>query len=142
MEIEDNSSFCSYCGNKVVCSNCGAVIKPEDNICHKCGVDVAKLDDNDDILEANTGKRYSSLRSIAKMYTFLAYATAIICIILCVVSAIQGSVILMGTFLFGCILGYIGFMSLAESIMVFIDIEENTRETVELLKSPKKTLEK
>ena len=88
-------------------------------------------------------ERYPALRIIAGVYRFSAWLFLILGIIGAIVALriMEGGASKIGSVsgfallaysIIGGILGFLGFLSCSEIIGVFLDIEENTRETVEL----------
>lgn len=134
----------------VECPKCGAVIGENDKFCKKCGT---KLLSNS--LEEYTGggpttqQKYSALRTIAAFCKVMAYIWLIGSIIFGIISigeiaaekmfllpapknlsiflSIVGSVV-------SGVIGFIIFLAASETIKLFIDIEENTRLTNDLLR--------
>ena len=90
---------------------------------------------------ASTSKRYPALRIISTIYRSLAYVSAVAGIIGVLVGISQmseryggaaGGTILLLSLLFGAI-AFVTFLAISEAIHVFIDIEENTRQSSSVL---------
>jgi len=137
---------------RYICSNCGTDLSFTDTICPKCGEDVSEIEDSEPDSKANKQrenviksekskptetKRYPALRTIAGAYYGMAFAFAALAILLIIlVLNTLSETTKLPTVLALLIIGIIGFVSLiayAESISVFLDIEENTRATAQLL---------
>jgi hypothetical protein len=89
---------------------------------------------------ASTSKRYPALRIISTIYRYLAYVSVVVGVIGVLVGISQlsegrevGGIILLPSFLFGAI-AFVTFLAIAEAIHVFIDIEENTRQSSSVLR--------
>jgi hypothetical protein len=93
----------------------------------------------------STSKRYPALRIISTIYRILAYVSAVAGFIGVLVGIYQmserygyggaaGGTILLLSLLYGGI-AFVTFMAIAEGIHVFIDIEENTRQSSSVLRN-------
>ncbi|MBI4722270.1 MAG: hypothetical protein HY769_04620 [Candidatus Stahlbacteria bacterium] len=88
-----------------------------------------------------TEKRYPVLRVIVNLYRVLAWIVVILGVVACVVFTSMAkmvsdpvtSILWALVAIVGDGILFIALLSISESIMVFIDIEENTRDTKELL---------
>jgi hypothetical protein len=112
------------------CHECGLGVSGDYAYCPNCG---AALDD-EEVLPV----RYLALRTIAGVYQILAFTVAIVATIGIVFALLNlgagtSALILLGLSVLGGTVGVITFFAASESIKVFVDIEENTRRTAELL---------
>jgi len=116
-----------------ICGECGADISIEDKYCPYCGADVSEIEESKN--EELTKKRYPALRTIAGIYQVFAYLWLLLSVIggLIALAKIERLGILLLLLLsVGGTIAFITSFAMAESIKVFIDIEENTRKMVEL----------
>jgi len=86
-------------------------------------------------------RRYPALRFIANIYKILAYVIAAVAVVGIVISLSYmenqfqrgyGIMLLLQSLIGGAV-GFITFLAAAEIIKVFINIEENTRQTAEIV---------
>ncbi|MCU1264559.1 MAG: hypothetical protein JWM21_877 [Acidobacteria bacterium] len=104
-------------------------------ICPSCGVDIDQV--AAEIESRMPARKYPSLRVIAGLYQIIALVVALLALIGLLISLQQSAstpVIAVLCLVIGFI-GVVSFLALSESIKVFIDVEENTRRIVELLKA-------
>lgn len=150
--------------NNFICSACGANVKLEDKECPACGINLDEelkpagtnasphfpmLGMQRSALsqpsEMNIPIRYSALNTITNIYTILAVAVAVITVLIVVIELGTGIGVLgieggIGSLIFVLITLAIGgsialsLFAAAETIKVFIDIEENTRKAAENIK--------
>lgn len=81
--------------------------------------------------------RYPALQFIASLYRVLAVLTGLVCILLVLLHLSSGNLLFIIAYIIGGIIGVITNLAIAEGIVVFIDIEKNTRETRDYLSNPK-----
>ncbi len=123
------------------CTDCNAEVSVDDKVCPNCNADVSKIEKEEleDALDKTTSRRYPALVTIAVICKVLAYLNAISAIIGGVVLSFNLSssydffIIVLPLFI-GGIIAFIIFYAASEIIYVFIDIEENTRKVVILMK--------
>jgi hypothetical protein len=127
------------------CDACGADVSFEDNVCPNCGADISEVDDN--VADDNGGSgnpviqtKYPALRVISVIFKVLAVIAAMAGLIGALVAlsgntngSAAGGIIVLLSLLYGGIV-CIYLLAISEGIRVFIDIEENSRLTNELLK--------
>jgi hypothetical protein len=114
------------------CTECGGDVSLDHRYCPSCGVSL-----EDGVSAVTVPLRYPALRTIAGFYRILAIAVFLAALV-GIVYAIsywkerEGQfIILYLSSAFG-LFGTVTTLAVAETIKVFIDIEENTRKTVEL----------
>ena len=136
-----------------VCSACGTKVTPEDEVCPSCGItlnnEVEPVQTNlstqyPTIMNSSTS-RYQALSTILNIYVYSAIVVAVITVLIAVIELGTGLGVLgveggIGSLIFVLITlatGGIIALSLfaaAETIKVFIDIEENTRKAAQAVK--------
>ena len=127
-----------------ICSKCGATVSDDASICPKCGADVSEIEDEDEKIYFKNNSSYHS-KSVRYRYLKISSATckilAYLSGIATIIGAIWGFVILfspnslsprLGLLIIlysviGGVLNFIFWMAVSELIMLFIDIEHNTR---------------
>ncbi|MHB1167256.1 MAG: zinc ribbon domain-containing protein [Carboxydocellales bacterium] len=120
------------------CDQCGETVSETDTICPNCGADVSEIKDIDkevdkfEDIEPKSPSRYPALVTIATTYKVLAWIVVIMAVIAAINVSNNGLTVF--AFLFGGLIGALTLMAFSEGIMVFIDIEENTRITAEFLR--------
>ena len=86
-------------------------------------------------MKESTKGKYPALRIIAAWYKTVGYVVSVIFVIACLVIAkddgITGVVMMMGL---GALVSFAVFVSIAEIIQLFLDSENNTRQSAEYLK--------
>lgn len=127
-----------------ICSKCGATVSDDDSVCPKCGADVSEIEDED---ENNYSKNNSSYHSKPVKYRYLKIASNIckalasLSVIAAIIGTIWGFVLFFSPsslsprfgltiILYSIIGGFLNFifwMAVSELIILFIDIELNTR---------------
>lgn len=130
------------------CGACGADVLFDDQICPKCGADISEVGD---VADENTESgnpivqtRYPALRGISSIFRTLAVLAAIAGLIGALVGLVQisgntygapaaGGLIVFVSLLYGGLFCLYA-LAISEGIKVFIDIEENTRSTNNLLR--------
>ena len=126
------------------CKKCGETVEDQFDSCWKCSADKAGASTvSPEVIEEITKEvreyhesaqaRYPALRLMAGVYKILAWLVAIgtvICIIMLATSLEMSGVQLLVAFLGGAV-GFVTLLAVSEGIMVFIDIEENTRQAAE-----------
>ena len=123
------------------CIDCRGTINPHDKVCPHCGADTSKFVEEEEGSSERTDdpiltRKYPALRFIAALYQVIAVVIAVLTLLGLVVSFQQSAstpIITIVSLVVGLI-GVVSFVALSESIKVFIDIEQNTRTTVELLR--------
>jgi ribosomal protein L40E len=135
-----------------ICSKCGVSVAEDASICPKCGADVSEIEDEDGSINSiNQPRKYKNNKptrhSKSDKYRYLKIASTICKALayLSVIAAILGTI--WGFVLFfspnslsprfgltiilysiiGGFLNFIFWMAVSELIMLFIDIELNTR---------------
>lgn len=125
------------------CVDCGATVSLDDEICPKCGSDVSKLDvepeQNEKSTQTPLESKYPILRGIAELLKVASIITFILSIFAggLVWGEFGGSTysFLIPIMMVLCgIITAILLLAVSEIIKVFIDIEENTRRTAEMLR--------
>jgi len=79
-----------------------------------------------------SASRYPMLQTLSVIYRILAYITGIVAVIIALLGIVtieRGGVVLILWGVLGGIVGVVTNLAIAEGIKVFIDIEENTRNT-------------
>lgn len=94
--------------------------------------DIDKEVDKFEDIEPKSPSRYPALVTIATTYKVLAWIVGIMAVIAAINVSNNGLTVF--AFLFGGLIGVLTLMVFSKGIMVFIDIEENTRITAELLR--------
>ncbi len=126
------------------CKKCGETVEDQFDSCWKCSADKAGAPTvSPEVIEEikteareyheSARARYPALRVMAGVYKILAWLVAIgaiISIIMLATSRETSGVLILVAFLGGAV-GFVTLFAASESIMVFIDIEENTRQTAE-----------
>ncbi len=111
------------------CTDCRNTIQPGDRTCPHCGADTTDFVAEEDLLPS---KRYPALRTIALIYQVFAGLVAVGTVVAAAIALTTD----LGWAIRIAVLGLIGvitLLALSEGIKVFIDIEQNTRATVQLL---------
>jgi hypothetical protein len=127
------------------CDRCGAEVTETDTACPRCGSDVSNVaEEGFGSLTEGLGvksaykpkSRYPALITISTLYRILAWLSLIGSIVAGIIwdgDKSDFSFPLLIEFIIVGVIGCITFLAIAEGIMVFIDIEYNTRKTAELL---------
>jgi hypothetical protein len=122
------------CLNDVPCPNCGGRCFPEEKICPSCGVDIDQS--VAEIEHQLPARKYPAFRVIAGLYQIVAVVIALLALIALLITwQSAGTPIIAVLCLVIGFVGVVSFLALSESLKVFIDVEENTRTIVELLKA-------
>lgn len=126
------------------CKKCGEMVEDQFDSCWKCSADktgastvspevIEEIEEEAKGYNESARAQYPALRLIAGVYKILAWLVAIgtlICIIMLAISRETSGVLLFVAFLGGAV-GFVTLLAASESIMVFIDIEKNTRKAAE-----------
>lgn len=128
---------------KYECDRCGAEVTETDTVCPRCGNDISEItgideaENNFENVAQKPISRYPALSTIASVYYALAWVTLVGSIVVGIIwagNASDFSLPLLLEFIIVGVIGCITFLAVAEGIMVFIDIEYNTRRTAESLR--------
>ena len=118
------------------CTDCLGEVSASDNICPHCGADVRDIEENEELPE----KRYSALRTISVLYRVAAWGILVLTAIIAVIflsQLIQHQDV--SSYIFFSIIGgsllFITLLAIFEGIKVIIDIEDNTRTILNILKN-------
>jgi len=129
-----NNSIENENSSGYVCGECGASVSITDTICSKCGADVSEIkegiQEGQIKMEDKDKTKYPALKLISGVYKLLAHLTAIISILISVFYILNNNgeyIIPIITIISGGIL-VITFFAISEIILIFIDIEKNTRD--------------
>jgi hypothetical protein len=117
------------------CSECGTELTVEYRYCPRCGVALAG---QDEVVPVVLTLRYSALRMVVEGFRVLAVTVALaglagVVYVLVYRATVSNAQLLIALSIGGGTLGTVTLFAAAESIKVFMDIEENTRRSVELL---------
>ena len=123
------------------CKKCGELVEDQFDSCWKCSADKAgSATVSSEVIEVikkeakdyneSAHLRYPALRLMAGIYKILAWLVAIgtlLGIVMLAASHELSGVLTLAAFLGGAV-GFVTLFAASEGIMVFLDIEENTRQ--------------